>query len=117
MATITVGAYFDESYSGRVMAIGGYLSTIERWCRFQDEWQDFLTAFGIESFHMKDFKAGQRQFKNWTAEQRRRCIDWYTGIIARRTWLRLAVAVDRKALEELSHGVSEIGGFGFCVFQ
>ena len=55
-------AHFDESgthdESHRVLVVAGFVSTFEKWKRFEDEWAKILSGAGLPEktiFHMKDF--------------------------------------------------------------
>jgi len=43
-----------------VISVGGYLSSVPAWLRFEREWQRALKREGIEQFHMTDFIACRR---------------------------------------------------------
>ena len=68
-------AYFDDSGHpdrGPELVVGGFVSTIPRWQRFENEWSSILGEFGISAFHMKDFTACQGEFKEWKGNEGRR---------------------------------------------
>jgi len=70
MAMLT--AHFDESgknEESRILLVGGYLSTVERWEDFQEEWRQFLIEERIKKYHTTDILARQKEFKNWTTER------------------------------------------------
>jgi len=68
VSDILVG-YFDESGthdSAEITSVAGFVSTPERWQRFDDEWRRVLNQWGLEYFHMKEcahFNGGFAQFK------------------------------------------------------
>jgi hypothetical protein len=72
-------AYFDESYNHRtkerpndplVGTIACWISTDELWKKFTKRWRKALSEFGIDSFHMKDYEARQRAFRDWRNDER-----------------------------------------------
>jgi hypothetical protein len=120
MAMLSFGAYFDESYSGRapkVMTVAGYLSSVEQWGRFCQEWPELFAELEFRNpFHMTDFMAGVGQFSDWSDAKRIRCMERVTGIILRRTNLRLAVTVDLEAYQQILAN-HPVGPYGFCIFE
>jgi hypothetical protein len=51
-------AYFDDSgddVSQPVLTIGGYLSDIESWGKFDQAWKETLDSFHVPYLHMKEF--------------------------------------------------------------
>jgi hypothetical protein len=84
--------------------------------RFEDDWRFFLTRFGIIGyFHTTDFMAGEGQFKGWTTEKRKQCIEHYSSLIGWRTQFRLSIGFDRAVYEDEMRDF-EIGPYGFSVF-
>jgi hypothetical protein len=48
-------AYIDDSMAdGRVLVMGGFVATPERWERFSDEWRQRLVHAGWSPFHMAE---------------------------------------------------------------
>jgi hypothetical protein len=68
---------------------------------------------------MKEFNAGNGQFEGWDQQKRSRCFDRIAGTIVRRSEFRVAVGVDRVALDEILAPIDDgpIGPYGFCVFE
>lgn len=87
-------AYFDASGTRDIemIAVGGYISTVDDWKRFDSEWQAALSWGKVPYFHMRRFNAHQTPFKNqkWKREELRseflgrlidaiaRNVDWFT---------------------------------------
>jgi hypothetical protein len=66
MAMIT--AYFDasESQQGtRVMTIGGCVSTVSKWEKFEIEWNAVLKKYDVPYLHMKEFNGCTGVFSQW----------------------------------------------------
>src|SRR5438132_2126509 len=63
--------YFDESISpqredvSRLFVLGGYMSDLNRWDRFEADWKPMLDEAGIKEFHMADFENDEGEFKGW----------------------------------------------------
>ncbi len=73
MAKIT--AYFDASGSPDdtdVVAVGGLVSTAEKWIAFCGQWQECLDAFEVSALHMRDFSQSKREFSSWRNDEPRR---------------------------------------------
>lgn len=69
--------YFDESgrYKDQrlcAFAIGGALTTCDKWLQFESEWVGVLKDkdFKIDWFHMTDFVGGNCQFKGWSSAKK-----------------------------------------------
>jgi len=73
MAMFTV--YFDTSgkpYAPGVMFSSGFVSTIGKWSKFEEEWLELLAEFGIKNpFHMTEFAGGHGQFSAWKDDLKR----------------------------------------------
>jgi hypothetical protein len=51
-------AYIDESgsHDDNLLVIAAYISQVERWVSFSQEWKKILTNYSLVYFHMKDFR-------------------------------------------------------------
>jgi len=70
---LSLTAYFDESGThegSEAVALAGWLSTDERWRRFEAEWREALSDFGVDMFHMNKFANGAPPFKGWPEKKR-----------------------------------------------
>jgi hypothetical protein len=67
-------AYFDAAGTSRdrVMSIGGFVSDIKKWKRFETEWKKILDRESVTCFHMTDFVSSEREFKEWKGQSDRR---------------------------------------------
>jgi hypothetical protein len=66
-------SYFDESYTSREndVVVAGYVSTIERWAVFAEQWKQRLEAYQVPYFHMMDFRNGRsRLLRHLSSTQR-----------------------------------------------
>lgn len=66
---LTIWAYYDESGeyapgTGKLlkMTIGGCVSTLDKWKKFEPEWKAVLAAEGLSHFHMTDFERWKAPF-------------------------------------------------------
>ena len=96
-----LAGYFDESGthdSAVITSVAGFVSTPERWQRFDEEWKRVLDHWGLEYFHMKEcahYTANFAQFK--TNELGRKQLLWCLAfLICRHCLYGCAVSVVRK---------------------
>ena len=64
--------YADESGTdGRspLVAVGGYISTKDKWDSFQEKWDDFCSKNDIGIFHATDLIAQRGEFSGWTKKR------------------------------------------------
>lgn len=81
-------AFFDASKTERgrsYIAVAGCLAHLDKWKLFQSEWQDVLNKEGLHCFHMTDFEAYQRDYKDWSRDRHNNCFRKLGDIIVRRT--------------------------------
>jgi hypothetical protein len=66
-------ACIDEggAHDGPIMLMAGYIANTEQWDAFNQEWQRFLAAFGVQFSHGKDLEKGKKQFRGWPRERRK----------------------------------------------
>jgi len=69
-------------YSSSV-AVSGYLATPKQWSKFEKEWQIVLDYAGIPQFHMTEFVARVKEYKDWTEEKRGMVIEALIDVIHR----------------------------------
>jgi hypothetical protein len=71
-------AYADEAgIDDRVpiMAMGGFLSTEDRWIAFDRAWAELVHAHGIEYSHADDLVRRKKAFSGWSdLETQRLCV-------------------------------------------
>lgn len=69
-------AYFDTSghpNQQQILTTAGFVSTVDKWVRFDREWNGILKSEGIKVFHMTDFASNEGEFaKGWRGETERR---------------------------------------------
>ena len=95
------GAPADSS----VLFVSGFVSSVEKWQKFEVEWNALLMRYGIEPpFHMKEFAPGVGQYKHWRHDKARRQ-SFLTDAIAllkKRTNKSFSVGVLLKDLAEMN---------------
>lgn len=87
-AVLMLKAYFDESGHSRdpketVVAIGGCISTLERWTTFEDEWDELLHTFQVSWFHATELQNFKGDFVGWTEYRRRQFLQSAMNIMDR----------------------------------
>jgi hypothetical protein len=62
-------AYIDEAdtHGAPVMAMGGFLSTVEKWRDFDKDWATLLFSHGVDYCHAADLIHKKGRFKGWDA--------------------------------------------------
>jgi len=72
---VLFSAYFDASGTcdSQVLTVAGFVSTVNKWMRFEEEWTTILKREGIKVFHMTDFVSSKREFaEGWKGATARR---------------------------------------------
>lgn len=67
--------YFDESASQKdtkVMTIAGYVSTEEKWVKFEKSWLAVMQQYNVPYLHMKEFAPCTGVFKDWKGQEDKR---------------------------------------------
>jgi|GEM_PF-6704522 hypothetical protein len=66
-----IAAYFDDSgtKSGRLLVVGGYISVVARWERFNLDWKLLVAREGLDEFKMSSFVA--HEIGDWPEPRRR----------------------------------------------
>ncbi|MES1227801.1 MAG: hypothetical protein ABUL72_03965, partial [Armatimonadota bacterium] len=66
-------AYIDESSDEKkehVFAMGGCVSSTDRWLTVEAEWTEQLALHDLSCFHATDCEGGFREFDGWSREKR-----------------------------------------------
>jgi len=63
----------DETPSGGTV-VAGFVTTVEQWALWEDDWKAVLQKFDVPYFHMREFCSSQKAFSSaeWKNETRRR---------------------------------------------
>ena len=121
MAMFTV--YFDESGThteSEAVSVGGYLSTVDQWERFQNSWDEILKEAGIEFFHMTDHQNRQGPYKNWSEFKHRRVLEKLIIEIRSRTRVPIGASVpvaDFAEYQKVCEASQECSAYTFCAVQ
>jgi hypothetical protein len=98
---LVLHGYFDESgthFGSKALSVAGYISTVERWLNFEQEWKAALKEFGgLEFFHMADFVAHEGIYKTWTEDERKGRLARLIAIINRNVVAGVGFAVSMKS--------------------
>jgi Protein of unknown function (DUF3800) len=98
---LVLHGYFDESgthVGSKALSVAGYLSTVERWLDFEQEWKRALKEFGgQEFFHMTDFVGRQGIYKTWTENERKERLTRLIAIINRNVVAGVGFAVSMQS--------------------
>jgi hypothetical protein len=104
-------AYFDDSGhpSQSVVLVAGFISTKEKWKKFEDEWNRVLKDAGLAHLHMTDFENS----KKWTSLKKQSLRRRFRNAITRWTLFHISHTVpmpeyrkinDQYAFEEYQGG-------------
>lgn len=80
-------AFFDESGwhpTGGPLAkltVGGCIAEFGAWEALSMNWADAITKMGIDCFHMTDFEAGEKPYKDWTKTEKQTRLNVLLNII------------------------------------
>jgi hypothetical protein len=102
-ATQMFTAYYDESGTPDQYAVivAGFVSTANKWGRFERDWKHLHADFGLPDphkhpFHMKDFAHSKHAFESWEGdtEKRRQFIDRLVSVIRTRVEVGFTFGVE-----------------------
>jgi hypothetical protein len=87
----TLNAFFDESghsSTHKFVAVAGFIAPEPAWRGFDDQWNAALRAAGLVTtdgrllpFHMTDFEARRKHFKDWDKPRREHLLGQLIGTI------------------------------------
>src|ERR1700722_11634832 len=86
---MAITAYFDDSGTdpkNPSIVVAGFVSTVDQWDRFNDEWLAAELEFEAPPFHAKIFDDGRRgygPYKDWLDSKRKDYVNRLLGIISR----------------------------------
>lgn len=90
-------AYFDESIDGELFALAGYVSTLEKWEKFSEEWEKILPLAPINKRGNHEFKMSHMM----SVPERQKDVKAFYNIIRRYTELGLYALVPIHIVEEV----------------
>ena len=64
--------YFDRSESSELTIVGGWLSTTDKWEKFDADWRIALAKAEVPYFHMKEFAPSAGEFASWKGYETKR---------------------------------------------
>lgn len=97
---LMLNGHYDESYDGRVYAVGGFLAAREAWSVFfEPAWASFLKRNDLEFFHMTDYENRQGPYKDWPNDKRLNEIKEALTIIKRTVRFGVGVAIERSVFD------------------
>lgn len=68
-------AYFDASASHqdpKVMTLAGFVSTEEKWVKFERSWNAVLAQYNVPYLHMKEYAHSTGAFQGWKRQEEKR---------------------------------------------
>jgi len=116
-------AYFDESGTHRgsaSVAVAGYVSTVDQWERFEQEWRGVLDDFCLEFFHMTDYENRQGPYKDMDDFRRKRLIERFSIVIKRRVRVPISAAVaitEYNLASQQNISLARVSPYTFCALQ
>lgn len=97
MPMALVKVYLDASGDNRqtVLTAAGFLSSSQKWDRFEREWSEILRGEHVSAMHMTDFVSSGGDFKEWRGqvERRKNFVDKLSDCIRRHTKKGFATTV------------------------
>lgn len=98
-------AYIDESgtHNDRFLVVAAYISQVEKWAAFAQEWKGVLVDYSLPSFHMKDFRNPHcRVYKHLTARDKESLLGGLIDVIHRHILIGVAFASSPKLYKKLT---------------
>lgn len=68
-------SYFDGSGDKKgqpVQVVAGFVSTVKKWARFENDWNAILKADNVSALHTTDYVCSQGEFASWKGNSARR---------------------------------------------
>jgi hypothetical protein len=65
---VTLTAYYDAAGhpdDQKNLVVGGYISKVQTWLKFEDRWNKALALEGIQEMHLTDFISNGGDFRSW----------------------------------------------------
>lgn len=96
--------YLDESgthASSDYAVVAGFVSNVSQWEAFSEKWQQALTDFHLDYFHMTDFENRRGQFDNWSTTAKKDLLNRLLPIIDEHTFSSIGCIVRRESFDTL----------------
>jgi len=96
--------YLDESGTqagAPVLSVGGWMAREDAWAAFTAEWQQAMTDYGIDHFHMTTFENRKGPFANWPNHRRIWRLKRLMTIITRHAIASAGMSIDRVAYDRI----------------
>jgi len=71
---VNLTAYFDASGANAgqtAFAVGGWISTVEKWTQFNFAWKEMLDLHNARVFHASELESRKGRYSTWSKEQKR----------------------------------------------
>jgi len=68
-------SYFDGSGDKKgqpVQVVAGFVPTVKKWARFENDWNAILKADNVSALHTTDYVCSQGEFASWKGNSARR---------------------------------------------
>ena len=101
---VMLDAYVDESGthdSSAVVAVAAYMSTPDRWLRFEADWKVALAEKGLDVFHMNRFSNRAKPFDSWSAKERDTFLNRLIEIINANVIMSAGILIPRTRFNNL----------------
>jgi len=114
-------AFFDESGTNdddKNLCLGGYVFVGNAAATFEVEWRAMLAAYGLQRFHMREFRQQNKGvFKHLTAEQREQALLDAIKIIQTHASSGMAFSIDKADLGAITKGSPWSKSYSFLANQ
>ena len=111
--------YFDASGRKEVIVVSGYVSTIDRWLKFEKQWNHLLAHFKVKYFHMKEFAHSTGQFTSWKNKSGKRAdfLKSLIQIVRNNALCSIAVALNLETYRVFNkhYKLRECGGIPYAL--
>lgn len=101
---VMLDAYVDESGThdnSVVVAVAAYMSTPDRWLRFEADWKVALAEKGLDGFHMNKFSNRAKPFDSWSEAERDTLLNKLIEIINANVIMSAGILIRRSRFNSL----------------
>ena len=119
-------AYFDDSgkkSDAQILAVGGAVSTVQKWSALEAQWISILSSWGVTAFHARKLWTNRGEFVGWRDRRadKEMLIEQLATCIKKNTHKTIAAAVVMSAwrsVDRIRRLREELGGpFPFCAIS